>query len=65
MRELFNLSFCFFHHENKQDLKANFPNLFEENTQTAIFENKWAKFNREIISFRMKKSKNQVSREGS
>jgi hypothetical protein len=41
---LFNLSFGFFHYENRQGLEANFVDLFEGNSQVAIFENKSTKF---------------------
>jgi hypothetical protein len=56
---LVNLSFGFCRNENRQGLKANFVDLFEGNSQVAIFENKSTKFDREVTNFRGKKPKNQ------
>jgi hypothetical protein len=52
-----NQSFGFCRYENRQGLEANFVDLFEGNSQVAIFENKSAKFDREVAYFRVKKPK--------
>jgi hypothetical protein len=58
--DTYNLSFGFCRYENRQGLEANFVDLFEGNSQVAVFENKSAKFDREITYFRVKKPKTQV-----
>ena len=55
-----NLSFGFSRYENGLGLEANFADLFEGNSQPAIFENKSAKFAREIVHFQARKPKTQV-----
>jgi hypothetical protein len=60
-----NLSFGFLRYEKRRDLEANFVHLFEGNSQVAIFENKCAKFDREIAFFRVEKPKTQVYKRGS
>ena len=57
-----NLSFGFFRYENRQGLESKFVDLFERNSQVAIFENKSAKFDREVTCFRVKKPKTQVTK---